>query len=195
MADGLPQRFPQGGQSSGQLSFPRRLFDFSRRDAPDQGSTAEGTQERLHQATGRTASGRRTQGQSISPQRPGTPMPEAICETCKQAVSSELAVTCCGCNQDAHATCHSTLVIGERFHMKMCFCCTNHVRHLLRVSRGYEERSFHIWREDELFRTVLNAFRSASTMPVTKNQAFIVLQNFMMDSLRNDLYVWGFIQD
>ena len=189
MADGLPQRFPQGGQSSGQLSFPRRLFDFSRRDAPNQGSTGDGAQERLHQATGRTASGRRTQGQSISPQRPGTPMPEAICETCKQAVPSECAVTCCGCNQDAHGMCHTTVVIEKRFHMKMCFCCEIHVKHLLRVSRGYEERPFHTWREDEWFRTVLNAFRSASTMPETTNQSLNILQNFMMDSLRNDLYV------
>ena len=108
MADGLPQRFPQGGQSS----FPRRLFDFSRRDASNQGSTGEGAQERLHQAIGRIASGRRTQGQDVSPQRPGTPSPEVTCETCKQAVSLEFAVTCCGCNQDAHAGCHTTLVIG-----------------------------------------------------------------------------------
>ena len=49
---------------------------------------------------------------------------------------------------------------------------------------------FHTWREDEWFRTVLNAFHSASTMPETTNQSLIVLQNFMMDSLRNDLYVW-----
>ena len=121
--------------------------------------------------------GSANQGQSISPQHPGTPMPEATCETCKQAVSSEFAVMCCGCNQLGHAMCHSTLNIGERFYMKMCFCCTNHVMHLLRVSRGFE-RSFHSWREDEWFRTVLNAFRSASTMLETMSQALIVLQNF-----------------
>ena len=140
--------------------FQEGFFDFTRRDASNQESTGDGAQERLHQATGRTASGRRTQGQYVSPQRPGTPSPEVTCETCKQAVSLEFAVTCCGCNQGTHTECHTTMVIGERFHMNMCFCCTNHVRHFLRVSRGFEQRSFHTWREDEWFRTVLNAYRS-----------------------------------
>ena len=161
MADGIPQRHSPGGQPS----FARWIYETMRRDTPQQESTGDGAQEQLHQATRRTASGRRTQGQGVSPQRPGSSSPVVTCETCRQAVSLEFAVTCCGCNQDAHAMCHSTLVIGERFHMKMCFCCTNHVRHLLRVSRGLGQRSFHTWREDEWFLIVLNAFRSASSMP------------------------------
>ena len=167
MSDGLPQRFPQVSQpsSSMQLPSPRRLFDFSRRIAPNQGSTGDGT----------------------SPQRP---VPDAICETCRQAVPSEVAVTCCGCNQHAHARCHETLIIGERFHMQMCMCCTNFVKHLLRISRAYEERSFLVWREDEWFRIILDAHLTGSTVPETTNQSLIVLQNYMLRSLQNNLYVW-----
>ena len=117
MADGLPQRHVPGGQSS----FARRFYDSMRRDTSNQESTGDGAQERLHQATGRIASGRRTQGQDVSPQRPGSSSPVVTCETCRQAVSLEFAVTCCGCNQGTHAECHTQLVIGDRFYMKMCF--------------------------------------------------------------------------
>ena len=116
--------------------------------------------------------------------------PVVTCETCRQAVSLEFAVTCCGCNQGTHAECHTQLVIGYRFYMKMCFCCTNYVRHLLRVVRGFEQRSFHTWREDEWFRIVLSAYRTGSALMETNNQALIVLQICLMDSLRNELYVW-----
>ena len=112
MSDGLPQRFPQTSQpsSSLQLPSPRRLFDFSRRLSPNQGSTGDGP----------------------SPRRP---VPNAMCETCRQEVQREGAVTCRGCNQHAHLGCHETLTIGESFKMQMCMCCKNFVKHLLRIER------------------------------------------------------------
>ena len=69
-----------------------------RRDTPHQESNGDGAQEQLHQSMGRIASGRRTQGQEVSPPRPGSSSPVVTCETCRQAVSEEFAVKCSGCN-------------------------------------------------------------------------------------------------
>ena len=111
MADGLPQRHSPGGQPS----FARRFYESMRRDTPHQESIGDGAQEQLHQATGRIASGRRTQGQEVSPQRPGSSSPIVTCETCRQAISLELAVKCSACKRGTHVECHTQLVIGSRF--------------------------------------------------------------------------------
>ena len=101
-----------------------------------------------------------------------------------------MAVKCCACNQNAHARCHETLTIGERFNMQMCMCCTNYVKHLLCIARAHEERSFRFWREEEWFRTILDAHLTGSTVPETTNQSLITLQNYMLNALRDNLHVW-----
>ena len=74
--------------------------------------------------------------------------------------------------------------------MQMCMFCVKFLKHLLRISRAYEEQSFHTWREDEWFRTVLATNRTGATMPETTNKSLIVLQNYIWNSLQRDLYVW-----
>ena len=87
--------------------------------------------------------------------------------------------------------CQSQLDIGDRFHAMMCFMCTNHVTHLLRIARAFEDRTFRTWREDEWLRTVLESNRTGSALSDTENQAVIELQDFLVNSLRKELYVWA----
>jgi len=74
--------------------------------------------------------------------------------------------------------------------MQMCLCCTNHVEHLLRIVRASEDNSFRFWREEEWFRTILDAHFGESTVPETTNESLIMLQNFMLNALRDNLHVW-----
>ena len=74
--------------------------------------------------------------------------------------------------------------------MQMCLCCTNHVKHLLRIVRASEDKSFRFWREEEWFRTILDAHFGESTVPETTNESLIMLQNFMLNALRDNLHVW-----
>ena len=129
----------------------------------------------------------RISGNGPSPRRS---VPNTICETCRQQVQREVAETCRGCNQHTHSGCHETLTIGETWNMQMCLCCTNHVKHLLRIVRASEDKSFRFWREEEWFRTVLDAHFGESIVPETTNDSLIMLQNFMLNALRDNLHVW-----
>ena len=74
--------------------------------------------------------------------------------------------------------------------MQMCLCCTNHVKHLLRIVRAFEAKYFKSWREEEWFQTILDAHLGESTLPETTNESLITLQNFMLNALRDNLHVW-----
>ena len=107
-----------------------------RRDAPQQVSTGDGAHEQSHQAANSTlgVSGRRTQEQEVSTQRPGRLPSVVTCETCRQTLPVRSAVQCSGCDSGTHVECQTQLDIGSRFHTMMCFICTNHVTHLLRIA-------------------------------------------------------------
>ena len=176
MADGFPRRSGQEGQ----LSFRGRILESLRR-----GSTGDGAHEQSHQGASSTlaVSGRRTQEQGVSTQRPGRLPSVVTCETCRQTLSVRSAVQCSGCDSGTHAGCQTQGDI-------LCFICTNHVTHLRRIARAFEQRIFRTWREDEWFQTVLESSRTGSALSETDNQALIVLQNYLLNSLRNELYVW-----